>query len=396
MSNVYPLHTWKASLQKDSKEAPKKNMTNLMIHLENVPGIGESLRFNELTQDIEWNGKPFVDPSDTVAIRMLLDDMNFEAPKGDLFPAIVAHARQNSYHPVRVYLDGVNWDRLPRIDTWLIDMMGADDTAFNRLVSRKALIAAVARAYDPGCKVDTVLILEGPQGIRKSSAIEALFSHDFFSDSVDLFRDHKQMVMAITGSWCVELAEFVSVLRRDQEHVKGLLSVKADKIVLPYAKVRSTHPRQCVFWATYNPQDGEGYMDDMTGNRRYWPVRVTMADTNLIQAKRDQLWAEAKNAYFTGERWWLEDDEVHIAEENVLSRASEDAWAEVLETKLLGMNNVHSTEIYTMLGLANYQVTPEVKSRVRNAMLALGYKNEPRSVNGTSRRVWCIPRRNVV
>ena len=378
---------WKSSLQEGDK-GWKKNMTNLMIHLENVPGIGQQLKFNELTQDIEWNGKPFQDPSDTVAIRMMLDDMGFEPAKGDLFPAIVAHANKNKYHPVRDYLEGVKWDRIPRIDTWLIDLLGADDTPFTRIVSRKALIAAVARAYSPGCKVDTVLILEGPQGVKKSSAIEALFSAPFFSDNVDLFRDHKQMVMSITGSWCVELAEFVSVLRRDPDHVKGLLSVKSDKVVLPYAKVRSTHPRQCVFWATYNPDGDEGYLEDMTGNRRYWPVKVTHVDLDKVALKRDQLWAEAKAAFFKDEPWWLNDDEAVFASAEVTERASSDAWETILEQRIDGLNHIPYTELYSILNLTPDRINTDTNRRIRRAMRGLGYSNEPRKIDGKMKRVW--------
>jgi len=394
MSNVtpFPLNAWQGLRQKDNKGNVKKNMTNLMIHLENVEGLGADIRFNELTQTVEWQGRPFEEVSDIVEIRVMLEAYDFEVRKEDLFSAIVNHSRRNSYHPVRDYLNSIKWDGVTRLDKWLSHCMGADDTPFNRLVGRKFLISAVARVFDPGCKVDTVLILEGNQGVKKSTAIQTLFGKDFTSESVNLFNAHNKMVMSITGSWCVELAEFVAVMQKDEEHVKGLLSMQVDKTVLPYAKTRSSHPRQCVFAGTHNP-DGEGYLGDITGNRRFWPVRVVKADIDILHRKRDQLWAEAKRYYMEGERWWLDgEEEISLAEETVAERQFTESWTDILAGLIDYPEDMFTyPQIYQKLCLPIDRVNRESKKRVRAAMKSLGYVYEPRYINGASQRMWLLP-----
>lgn len=390
MSTIHHLHAWKGSLQLGDK-GPKKNMTNLMMHLDGIPELGQSIRFNELTQQVEWREQPFDEMTDQIAIRLILDEHKFEPAKGDLWPAILAHARKNTYHPVREYLSGLRWDNIPRLDTWLTMFMGADDTPFTRLAGRKTLIAAVARAMEPGCKVDTMLILEGEQGVKKSSAIEAIFSKRFYMASVDLFKSHADMVMAMMGAWVVELPEFTAVLRRDPKMVKGLMSISVDKIRRPYDKGTTEHPRHSITIATYNPEeDDEGYLEDTTGNRRYWPVRVSMADLDGIKKYRDQIWAEAYKAFIAGEHWWLnDDDEAKLARETTREREGGDVWADILEPKLIDKNRLSYSDVYEILCLPIDRINSETKGRVRRVMRQLGYKFEPRNIGHKKVRLWC-------
>jgi putative DNA primase/helicase len=386
----YKLETWKAHLLKDHKGTIKKNVTNLMLHLQHLEPFGSTIRFNELTQQVEWDGKPYNEQTDDVKVAMILDDANFEPPKASINSAIVAHAKMNSYHPVRDYLNSLRWDNLNRIDDWLIRFFGAEDTPFNRLASRKFLIGAVARAFEPGCKVDAMMILEGPQGIKKSSGIEALFSPSFYTASVSLFKDHQKMVMQTFGAWVIELPEFAAVMRKDMNFIKGLMTITTDKVPLPYARTISEHPRQFITVATYNPEEDEGYLDDSTGNRRFWPVAVTKVDIQGIKKYRDQLWAEARKAYMDGERWWFEgEEEEAIASANVNDRESTDAWMDVLKNKLDPTMHYGYADIYVMLSITNDRVNRETKARVRRAMKALGYQNLPRKMeNGRSERRW--------
>jgi hypothetical protein len=184
--------------------------------------------------------------------------------------------------------------------------------AVRALVSPKVLISAVARAMQPGCKVDTVLVLEGEQGIKKSSAIAALFGEEYTAESVSLFDQHNKMVMAMMGAWVVELAEFVAIARSHHASVKGLISMRQDKVVLPYARLASTHPRRCIFFGTINP-DATGYLTDSTGNRRYWPVTVTKIDLEGIAAGATSSGLRPSPLPRAGERWWLEPDEERAA-----------------------------------------------------------------------------------
>lgn len=374
--NVVSLDAWKGKLQ-SSKQGYRKNMTNLMLFLKNVKELGHNIRWNELAQRPEWNGKP-VEDSHLVDIRLILEAHQFEPTVADIFPAVLRHAKENSFHPIRDYLTTLQWDGLKRLDTWLQTCFGAPDTPFVRAVGRKTLIAAVARAFQPGCKVDTVLVLEGAQGVRKSTGIAALFGEDYTAESVNLFDQHNKMVMSMMGAWVVELAEFIAIQKRDENMVKGLLSMRSDRVVLPYAKMATDHPRQCVFFGTINPGE-TGYLKDATGNRRYWPVAVTKADTAAVREMRDQLWAEAYDSYRWKERWWFEgDDEETMAIAEVSQREEYDVWDEILYEKLI-VAGVMSTTIGAALqtiGVPYERMDKKNKDRVAECLRRLGYNSK--------------------
>ncbi len=225
-------------------------------------------------------------------------------------------------------------------------------------------------------------MLEGPQGIRKSSAIAALFGEDWTAESVDLFGQHNKMVMNMMGAWVVELAEFIAITKRDQNHVKGLLSMRTDKVVLPYAKIASAHPRQCVFFGTINPGE-TGYLTDTTGNRRYWPVEVVRADLEKIKARRDQLWAEAYKAFCDDERWWLEEDEQGLAEAEVATREEYDVWDEILGKKLDDemVKTVTAAAALQAIGVPNERMDKRALNRVGACLRRLGYEPKPRKMD---------------
>jgi predicted P-loop ATPase len=217
---------------------------------------------------------------------------------------------------------------------WMTRLLGAPDTPFVRTHRPKVLISAVARAIKPGCKVDTVLVLEGEQGIKKSSAIAALFGEEYTAESVSLFDQHNKMVMSMMGAWVVELAEFVAIARSHHASVKGLISMRQDKVVLPYAKMASTHPRRCIFFGTINPTraaispipPATGAIGRSPSRRSTWRASPRF---------RDQLWAEAVHRYRDGERWWLEpEEEAAAAQVEQADREEEDAWVEPLEQKI--------------------------------------------------------------
>lgn len=386
MAIVHELNPWRANLQMGDK-GPKRNLTNTMAHLRGIPELGKNLRFNEMTQGIEWRGKPIED-CDVVDIRLLMERENYQPQDRDVRLAIDRVCRENAYNPVVDYLTALNWDGTSRLYRWMQLLLGAPDTEFTKLIGPKVLIGAVARAMEPGCKVDTVLVLEGAQGLKKSSAIAALFGEENTAESVSLFDQHSKMVMQMMGAWCVELAEFVAILTRDRNAVKGMISMRSDRVVLPYAKMASTHPRRCVFFGTINP-DETGYLTDSTGNRRYWPVSVTSIDIDGIREKRDQLWAEAYHLYREGERWWLEGEENQLAEAETAERQEQDAWAPILEDKLRGEAEVTSDQALTALGIPHERKDKRAQMRVGAALRSLGFERTTQRPPGQPpRKVW--------
>lgn len=392
-TNVVDLQAWRGMLQTSSKGV-KKNMTNLMLFLRNIKELGNTIRWNAFSGRIEWNGVPLEDHQ-LVDIQLMLEAHQYEASDKSLLPAIIRHARENEFHPVRDYVRSLKWDGTPRLDHWLHEYLGCAETPFVRTAARKTLIAAVARAFRPGCKVDTMLVLEGPQGLKKSSAIAALFSDQWTAESVNLFDQHNKMVMAMMGAWCVELAEFVAIQKKDQNTVKGLISMKSDRVVLSYAKIASDHPRQCVFIGTINP-DAFGYLTDNTGNRRYWPVRCTKIDLNLLSANRDQIWAEAYKAFLADEPWWLSDEEEELARDQVAKREETDIWEEVLSEKLIKQNIATTTVSGALqaIGVPTERMGKVERNRVAAVLRKIGYKRDPNATKNESRESVRVFRRS--
>lgn len=378
MAGNIDLNGWAGKLDRSGKGQPRKSISNLMLCLQHIKELGNTIRWNELAQRAEWSGRPIED-SDIIDIRLILEKSGFEPEKSDVLPAVLRHAKDNAFHPVRDYLRSLKWDGTKRLDFWLHSCLGAPKTAYTAAVGRKTMIAAVARAFRPGCKVDTVLVLEGDQGLLKSTAIAVLFGEEYTAESVNLFDQHNKMVMAMMGAWCVELAEFIAIAKRDQNTVKGMLSMRSDRVVLPYAKMASDHPRQCIFFGTINPGEG-GYLTDATGNRRYWPVQVTKADVELIATRRDQLWAEAYRAFLTDEQWWLSPEEEVLAQAQVSQREKEDVWDELLEAKLID-KGVTSTSIGAALqaiGVPMERMGDKEKDRIAACLRRLGFRSVPR------------------
>jgi len=207
------------------------------------------------------------------------------------------------------------WDEVPRTDTWLIHYLGCEDTPFIRAVGSRWLISGVARIFQPGCQADHVLQLEGPQGIRKSSALRALASDEYFADHIsDL--GSKDSRIELLGKWILEMSELVSMRRSEIERIKAFLTARIDHFRPPYGRRAIDAPRQGVFAASTND---ETPFVDSTGNRRFWPVRCGQIDVEAVARDRDQLWAEAYLRYVKGEPWWLDNVEL-----NALAKAEQD------------------------------------------------------------------------
>jgi predicted P-loop ATPase len=245
--------------------------------------------------------------------------------------AVEVVARDHSFHPVVEYLETLTWDGISRLNGWLCRYLGAADTAYHCAVGPRWMIAAVARIFDPGCKADSVLILEGAQGIRKSSALSVLGGSWFADRLSDL--GSKDAAMETRGVWIIEIAELDSMSRSEVGTTKAFISRTSDRFRPPYGKRLVNLPRQCVFAGTVNPEGG--YLKDATGARRFWPVACGSIDLVGLQRDRDQLWAEAGVLYRQGHPWWLETQELEaLATEQQAERYQGDAWDDMIEVYL--------------------------------------------------------------
>lgn len=219
---------------------------------------------------------------------------------------------RSTMHPVRAYLDPLQWDGIARVDGWLTAYLGATGDAqearYITAAGRAWIISAVARVYAPGCKADAALILEGAQGIGKSTTA-SLLAGLWFGDALPHLGT-KDAASYLQGLWIVELAELANMARAEVEIVKSFMSRTEDRFRPAYARLEVSVPRQCVFIGSTN---ADNYLRDTTGNRRFWPVRCGVIDTVKLAADRDQLWAEAVHLYQAGEKWWLEREIAEIA-----------------------------------------------------------------------------------
>lgn len=226
-------------------------------------------------------------------LRFSIDaDFDFLMPHNEFLRLVSDRARQRTFHPVRDYLDGLeDWDGVERVETWLIRYAGAPDTPYVRAVSRLVLCAAVRRVRRPGCKFDEMLILEGYQGGGKSSLLQALCpNEDWFTDDFELGRESKELIESTEGKWIVEAAETVGQSVADTKKLKSQLSRRRDQARKAYGHEPHLAPRQFIIIGTTNEDQ---YLRDLTGDRRYWPVRCGTLMVELLLAERDQLWAEA-------------------------------------------------------------------------------------------------------
>ena len=224
---------------------------------------------------------------------------------GKIDGALSLHSVKHSFNEVRDYLNSLQWDGTPRLDTLFIDYLGAADEPYIRTVTRKAFTAAVSRAMTPGCKYDTMVILSGPQGIGKSTLLDKM-SRGWFNDSIRTF-EGKEASELLQGVWIVEVGELDAFRRTDVARIKQFLSLRADRFRAAYGRHVKELPRCCVFFGTTNTTE---YLQDRTGNRRFWPVDVGQQEPKKsvwrdLDDDIDQLWAEATMRWRAGEALFL-------------------------------------------------------------------------------------------
>lgn len=255
--------------------------------------------------------------------------------------AVETVATERARHPLREWLEEIRWDGKDRLDGWLTYCLGAPDTEYTRAVGAAWCISAVARVFEPGCKADYVLVLEGAQGIGKSTALRVLAGNEYFTDELPPLGT-KDAALQLRGSWIIELAELDTVRRADVSVVKAFLTSTIDKYRPPYAHTTIEVPRQCVFAGTVNDVEWLADVD----NRRFWPVPTPACDVSAVEAEREQIWAEAVYRYRIGEKWWIiERGIAKKAREMQDSRRLTDAWGPVLDRYLAQRDDTSIGEI---------------------------------------------------
>jgi predicted P-loop ATPase len=271
----------------------------------------------------------------TLKVRQaVLERFGFDPSANFTFDALRLRCLDHIFDPVRDYLDGLRWDGVKRLDRWLVVYCGARDTPLNRAIGRKMLVAAVRRVREPGCKFDYIVVLEGEQGVGKSTLLRFLAGDENFSDNEILGLNKKEQQEAIQGVWIYEVAELEGLVKSEVTRVKLFASKTVDGARPAYGRTRVDRPRRCIFVATTNE---DTYLRDTTGNRRFWPVAVNVIDLDAVKRDRDQLWAEAAAVEATGEPLVIPQGLWGDVAVQQKARMELDPWEDMLAAVLGGM-----------------------------------------------------------
>jgi putative DNA primase/helicase len=356
---------WAHKLRLDLTGQPERNEANVITALSCDEAFAGAIVFDAFRQEIvvtrplPWDAstepgpRPWTDADDVRAAEWL------QRRELNVTPMIVSRsvavvAREITVHPVRDHLAALAWDGVPRIETWVCRYLGVEDTAFHRSVGALWMISAVARIFRPGVKADHMLVLEGPQGARKSTALKILAGEDWFTDELPELGS-KDAAMHMQGVWIIEIAELDAIGKAEVSRIKAFLTRTTDRFRPPYGRYTVEVPRQCVFAGTVNP---DTYLRDETGNRRFWPVRCGTIDIDALARDRDQLWAEAVARFKAGAIWWLDTPELNAAAKSEQEkRFQSDAWDTLIETWLTHESRTAAGE-YPGYGAAKLQTIP--------------------------------------
>jgi predicted P-loop ATPase len=397
-------------------------VSNIILVLREHPSWKHVVRYSEFDHRVHLLNPPFrgtfyagpvndqkwVEDNDLTCVRSWLETtLDMSVSKENLIDALVAVGMSQSFHPVREWLDSLVWDGTPRIEHWLKDYCGAEvETESQRIavpaMSKRWLISAVARANEPGAKVDCTLVLEGAQSIKKSTTFATLVPNEAWFSDERLNLDSKDTLQQIQGKWIIEIAELASFRGKANEEIKHFLTKRADDFRKPYEKINRSYPRQCVFGGTVN--DAE-YLSDPTGNRRFFPVRCHGLDSlggkiDIVglRAVRDQLWAEAVHEYKRGEQWWLTEEEEDAARVEQESRFTEDAWQSRVEAWIEAEENGSPRDAFSMdeVLLKAVCIDPgrqgrAEQTRMKNILNRLGFERKQVTIDG--KRPWRYCRR---
>jgi putative DNA primase/helicase len=341
---------WIEEFDRGKDGRPKATQLNVELALRNDCGLDGLLEYDAFQGAVVFSRPPpwigmysasksvkagdaFTDDDETRLSGYLSRTHGMNEGKGNKLDAFIGVvAKDSTFHPVERYLRSLEWDGVRRMQDWLAVFLGVAPSEYAAKVGAWWLLSAVARVLRPGCQADHILVLEGDQGLRKTSALRTL-GGDYFSDPDLGDLGNKESSLLLQGKWILELAEGEIFSRASAQALKGFISKLNDDLILKYANRGTRYARQCVFALTTN--DLSSYLTDPTGNRRYWPVLCREVDIAGLSAARDQLWAEATAMFDAGDRWWPHTpEEVSLCEEQQNLRREQDPWEADIQAAL--------------------------------------------------------------
>lgn len=401
MDQTREIVDWRLECTLDESGNPKKQFKNLKLFLQHYESFQGKLAFNEFSNSVVWlspmpwhdinpwdseNGRP-IDDDDLLQIKGFFNKMNVDFSVNQCYEAARLVGIENKFHPLRNWFSQLEWDGTPRVDQWVPRYLGANDNLYTRAVGRKTLVAMVSRVFEPGCKFDYMLVLEGKQGIGKSTALRILGGQYFTDAFIDM--KSKDAALLLQGHMLVEIPELQSFTYVDMNTFKAFTSRQFDHQRNPYDRMTSKIPRQCVMVGTTNHTD---YCKDETGNRRLWPVKVDGVNIEQLMRDRDQLFAEAVMLHKLGEPLFISDPQIEkLALEEQDLRHHEDDWqSEIAQWLVEGnIDTCSGAEIWqNCFGKNSAQFDRRSQHRVARCMSNLGFEKCTEKHKGIKQKVY--------
>jgi predicted P-loop ATPase len=405
-SNIYKLSEadrarrekpeWQQDLIRSESGKPVANLANALLALREDVAFKDMFALDEmlcapvLLRSLDGDATDFKPRVLTdVDIGLLQERLQqialLRLSKDIAHQAVEIVAYQRRFHPVRDYLNGLAWDSTSRLRTWLTNYIGVERSPYIEKIGTMFLISMVARIFEPGCKTDHMLVIEGPQGELKSTACQVLGA-EWFSDHLPDVTAGKDVSQHLRGKWLLEVSELHAMSRAEAALLKGFISRRVERYRPSYGRREVIEPRQCVFLGTTNK---DTYLRDETGGRRFWPLKVGTINIDALIADRDQLFAEAVRLYRDGVRWWPDKsfERDHIMPEQA-ARYEGDAWEDTIADYL--KQKTDKVTVGEIARSALFIETPRIGTADQRRIVAvlelLGWRRLPKDWQG--KRWW--------
>jgi predicted P-loop ATPase len=384
----------------EGKSPIASNLGNVLLALREDPAFRDAFSYNEMSctsillkplfrEDAAFVARPVSDADMAVVQEYLQWQGLRRLGRDTVHQAIDVRSRERSFHPIRNYLNSLSWDGTKRLSSWLATYLGAEYNDYTMGVGKMFFISLVARIFEPGCKADHMLVLEGEQGLLKSTAC-GILGGEHFSDNLPDINAGKETSQHLRGKWLIEVAELHAMSKAEASLLKSFISRTVERFRPPYGRIEVAEPRQCIFVGTTNKDE---YLRDETGGRRFWPVKATAIDTDALRADRDQLFAEAVTLYRAEEWWWPTSEfERKFAMPEQAKRLEGDIWEGPISEHLTRVfsQKVTLIEVAQAVGFgidSMGRLGPREATRIKAVMISLGWKQtEKRGTGG--KRTW--------